>query len=36
MKRRLASGRMSELGGKDTLELDKFFRSVGINRYGDI
>jgi len=26
MKRRLAAGRMSEFGGKDTLELDKFFR----------
>jgi penicillin G amidase len=33
--RRLASGRLSEVFGSETLALDKFSRTVGINRMAD-
>jgi len=32
MIRRLATGRLSEVLGEEALELDKFFRTLGINR----
>ncbi len=31
--RRIASGRLSELFGKDLLEIDKFFKTLGIHDY---
>lgn len=35
MIRRLASGRLSELLGKDLLKTDRFFRTIGLNRHAD-
>ena len=32
-RRLLVSGRLSEIAGERTLEIDKFFRNVGIERY---
>ena len=34
--RRIASGRLSEILGVDTLEIDKFMRSVGLRRSAKI
>lgn len=33
LMRRIAPGRLSEIFGKDLLEADKFFRTVGIHEY---
>lgn len=34
--RRLADGRLSEIFGKDALESDKFFRTLGFRRYAEM
>jgi penicillin amidase len=33
LARRLAEGRLSEIFGSSTLEFDKLFRTIGINRF---
>ena len=34
--RRVASGRLSELFGPDTLNVDKYMRSVGLRRLAEV
>ena len=35
LMRRIAPGRLAEISGKDLLETDIFFRTLGINRYSE-